>query len=408
MLAGWATDAEAVPPHPHETMDPTNAIIVLTVNLLAMGALFHLVGRRMPADCGLRAIAAGSSLFGSAYLIRLVTKFDPSESIVLSSDVVMIAAALLFLRGLRQFTGQSMIGMRLIIGLAVVHGLVTVLLLALLGNQGRSAWLSLALGVVYAMLAWSAAGASRRLSPLLGAPMRAPLWTLTTLVGLLSVLTVLRGIWIALYGADAGYTGLGGQIYYAYAMFASTILGPILIWLVFEQLNGHLADLASRDVLTRVLNRKGLDDALRDHFGRNAGIAVTWLQVDIDHFKQINDSHGHAVGDDTLRTVAAVLRDNLRAGDFIARTGGEEFLVGCVGADLATAFALAERLRARVAAANASSVDGDQTLRCTVSIGVSQPFSTIGQWEAAARTADRALYAAKEAGRNRVVAATVC
>lgn len=397
--------ASDAPPAPDTAMDPAQAIIVLAINLLAIGALFHLIGRRMPADCGLRAIAAGSALFGSAYLLRVVTRFDGALLNVLSSDIAMMTAALLFLRGVRQFNHQSMIGSRRILGLSAAYGLVTALMVSRWGDQGRLAWLALALSVVYAALAWSAASASLRIDTPLHTPLRAPLRTLTALIGLLAVLTALRSGSIALYGAEANHGGIGAQIYYAYATPASALLGPVLIWLLFERLNGNLTDLASRDELTRVLNRKGLDSTLRDHFGGKAGASVTWLQVDIDHFKRINDSHGHAVGDDVLRTVAAVLSNNLRAGDFIARTGGEEFLIGCVGAAPVMALALAERLRTQVAAATTSSIDGDAPLRCTVSIGVSPAFGRFEQWEAAARAADQALYAAKEAGRDRVVAA---
>ncbi|MBN9428872.1 MAG: GGDEF domain-containing protein [Burkholderiales bacterium] len=382
-------------------MDQISATIVLAVNLLSMGALFHLLGRRMPADSGLRSIAAGSALFGSAYVSRLVSKLDMSALIVLPSDIAMVTAALLFLQGVCQFAGRSSLGARRILGLAAGYAVVATLTMQFFGGRGRLVLLTLTLGSIYGVLAWTAAATSWRI----GRSLRAPLWALTGLVGVLSVLTVARGGLIAVEGVGASSHGLGAQVYYAYATIASALLGPVLIWMVFERLNGHLADLASRDELTRVMNRKGLDDALRDHFGRGDGVSVTWLQVDIDHFKSINDSHGHAVGDEILRTVAAVLRDNIRSGDFIARTGGEEFLVGCVGADVATALALAERLRAQVAALTAWPADAGVTLQCTVSIGVSHPFGGLGQWEAAARAADRALYAAKEAGRNRVVAA---
>ena len=218
-------------------------------------------------------------------------------------------------------------------------------------------------------------------------------------------MTFMRGSVILLQGTGALYRGPAAQIYYAYASLAAVLLGPTLLWMVFVRLNRQLAELASHDPLTRLLNRNGLDEVRRRYFGARGNAPLTLLQVDIDDFKRLNDSHGHSAGDAVLRTVAAVLGSGVRAGDFVARTGGEEFLVGCIGGDADTARALGERLRAAVAQARTPLPDNAGVLRCTVSVGISQTFHRLLDWKEAAREADRALYAAKEAGRNRVVVA---
>jgi diguanylate cyclase (GGDEF)-like protein len=126
--------------------------------------------------------------------------------------------------------------------------------------------------------------------------------------------------------------------------------------------------------------------------------------LDLDHFKRVNDTLGHRSGDRLLQAVASALLDHLRAGDFVARLGGEEFLVGVVDPPAGRAEPLAERLRAAVAALHFADAAGGRW-PCSVSIGVSPAFSRDADWEPALRQADAALYAAKAGGRNRVVVA---
>jgi diguanylate cyclase (GGDEF)-like protein len=156
------------------------------------------------------------------------------------------------------------------------------------------------------------------------------------------------------------------------------------------------------DPLTGMLNRNALArraEELRqqsDVSGDPVGVIV----ADIDHFKRINDWHGHAAGDAVLRDVAYLLRKHLRAFESAYRLGGEEFLFLLPGADLASAFEHAERLR-RVVAAQAIG-DGQHV---TISFGVAASGrSTVFDYEAVSSEADIALYDAKRAGRNRVCA----
>ncbi len=168
--------------------------------------------------------------------------------------------------------------------------------------------------------------------------------------------------------------------------------------------NAELALAANCDALTGLMNRRGLAmlDAelmrVTDH-----DEPVSLVMVDIDHFKRVNDQHGHSTGDAVLRGVARTVQTAVRHVDSVARWGGEEFVVCLPGADLEGAVAVAEKLRRAVAAAHFG-LGTDQDLGVTVSMGVAQ--LRIGETLSQGIVrADHALYAAKESGRDRVMVA---
>ena len=154
------------------------------------------------------------------------------------------------------------------------------------------------------------------------------------------------------------------------------------------------------DGLTGMLNRRALDQRLRE-LTAQAQIAsqpVAVIAGDIDHFKRVNDEHGHAAGDAVLVEIAYRLRKALRAYDLAYRVGGEEFLVVLPGADVSAAAELAEQLRAAVAADPAAGV------WVTMSFGIAGSAGPGLDRERLLDEADTALYAAKAYGRDRVVA----
>jgi diguanylate cyclase (GGDEF)-like protein len=128
--------------------------------------------------------------------------------------------------------------------------------------------------------------------------------------------------------------------------------------------------------------------------------------IDIDHFKAVNDTHGHLAGDSVLRAVSDALRDQLREYDVVGRFGGEEFVVLLPQTDEADALSIAERLRAHVAALSIPVQDGAAYVRLTISIGVAALDAVGGEVTDLLTAADAALYFAKEAGRNRTHVAT--
>jgi len=148
------------------------------------------------------------------------------------------------------------------------------------------------------------------------------------------------------------------------------------------------------DPLTGLLNRRGLDERFASELARAGrdGTELAVVALDLDHFKQVNDTYGHDAGDRALCWLASVLSQQTRGADVIARTGGEEFLLVLPGTSAGSAFELAERLR--------ESVAEHAPFRLTISIGVAaeEAPDDAGALTAAA---DRALYAAKRDGRNR-------
>lgn len=163
--------------------------------------------------------------------------------------------------------------------------------------------------------------------------------------------------------------------------------------------------LASTDELTRLNNRRAFLAQSERELERavRLGRPLSAVMLDVDHFKHVNDTHGHAVGDDVLKAVASCLRGSVRAIDVVGRYGGEEFAIVLPEQDLRTAVQMsAERVRQRVEETPLTTEAG--LLRVTVSVGVASLRADDATLESLLRRADAALYAAKAAGRNRVVA----
>ena len=170
-----------------------------------------------------------------------------------------------------------------------------------------------------------------------------------------------------------------------------------------------LAEGALQDALTGLYNRRHFEERLSSELAAalRHGRAVSLILADVDHFKAVNDAHGHLAGDEALKMVAFVLRGAIRKEDVLARFGGEEFVVIARETGLAGGKALGERIRRAVERSRCAWEGHD--LGLTVSIGVTVSVGLVefvpGRTERdMLEAADRALYAAKEAGRNRVVA----
>jgi len=168
----------------------------------------------------------------------------------------------------------------------------------------------------------------------------------------------------------------------------------------------ELERLATTDQLTDLWNRRHLFDVAANELGRfkRYGHPFSVVLFDIDHFKKLNDTRGHAVGDIALKESARVLSETVRREDTLARIGGEEFCVILPDTKLKGARTMAENMRQRIEAASFN-VDGPE-VRITISLGATEVRADDEKFEATLERADQALYAAKNGGRNRVEALT--
>ena len=170
---------------------------------------------------------------------------------------------------------------------------------------------------------------------------------------------------------------------------------------VIKESSDALRRIASTDALTGLLNRRRFAEIAEHELARSrrSGHPLTLVLGDIDHFKRINDRHGHAAGDHVLQSVANLLQGGLRDYDSVARWGGEEFVVLLPDTDASTARAVVERLRETIAESHPS-FEG-ALITVTMTLGVAQ-FAADENWHAIVARADQALYRGKAAGRNRV------
>ncbi len=169
--------------------------------------------------------------------------------------------------------------------------------------------------------------------------------------------------------------------------------------------NRRLEQAALTDPLTELANRRYALDRLEQEWSTAVrhNRPLSCMIIDIDHFKSVNDAHGHDVGDQVLKQTAHVLRENVRRGDVVCRFGGEEFLVICKDTDAEGIATVAEHVRVSVEESTFEA-EGIKS-RVLVSIGVATRTEQMPSFRMLLKAADRALYAAKQAGRNRVCVA---
>lgn len=212
---------------------------------------------------------------------------------------------------------------------------------------------------------------------------------------------------LAMWWVDPALTG--GVRHLAYP-FVAMLVGAVIAELLYR---GYLQAFAATqrlelsattDPLTGLLNRRGMDALLRAENARSVRHRGRYavLMADLDHFKHVNDAHGHDVGDQVLQELGARLRASVRTEDQVARWGGEEFLVLLPGADPDTAWRVAEKIRGRVGEMHFATSAGNLPVSISVGASVSEGQAN---FDPVVQLADQALYQAKNAGRNRTVLA---
>jgi diguanylate cyclase len=231
-------------------------------------------------------------------------------------------------------------------------------------------------------------------------------WVISSIFLLMAILTAARALYI--YNANAGLletfaTWPFNTYLFMFAAVSQFFIASLFVLALTYRLTRNLTAIATIDSLTNVLNRRGVEEAatqMKDICKRiNLNLAA--LLIDIDFFKNVNDEHGHLVGDDVLRLVANQMTNILRSSDALGRYGGEEFCAFLPNTTEKDALALAERIRKAVEGAYFKV--GRKNIKITVSIGVVDSVQVGYEFNSLMTAADKALYHAKTSGRNQVV-----
>ena len=188
-----------------------------------------------------------------------------------------------------------------------------------------------------------------------------------------------------------------GFSYLSMVLALAVVIG--LLWLALTVHRQALHKMAQTDSLTSLLNRRAFEEILRRDLMRSdrSGSSMGIMLIDLDYFKQVNDSLGHFAGDDVLRRIALVLRDGTRPSDVLARYGGEEFVVLLRNAGVTESMTAAERIRTQIA--GLAGLPGSVSLTASIGVAVSLPKDTATDF---LLRADEALYRSKREGRNLV------
>jgi diguanylate cyclase (GGDEF)-like protein len=228
--------------------------------------------------------------------------------------------------------------------------------------------------------------------------MAAPFW-LAGVAGLVHYAVLVATQTFPTTLVDRSGKGAGFALLSSLVTFAAGV-GPLFVWQELRE--RELAEFALTDALTGLRNRRAFFDSgellVAQH--RRTKRPFSLIAIDLDHFKSINDRHGHAGGDVALRHFASVARAATRSSDLLARTGGEEFSVLLVDTDLAGATVVAERLRDQLRSTPVLTQGAN--VRVTCSVGVAALSAETHSLDALCALADRALYRAKESGRDSV------
>ncbi len=360
---------------------------------LLLAAIVGIASRWVPdvRGAGYWAVAFVPLAAGSALLVK--GEALPPLLLVLREPVLLSGYGLLLI-GLRHHLGLSrpwaFAGGVVMASLVACAGFVAVWPVVEARLTVRNAGIALLMGAAW----WSLGELSR-------SGLREVRLYLRASFGLMALLAVLR----------MGLFAVPGWLPDARAIEVNAALGMVttmlllaaitgLALLMTANMNEALAELSVKDPLTQVFNRRGLDEAVPTllSFARRVGRPVAVLACDLDHFKRINDEHGHPVGDRVLQQFARLLMKSFHQADLVARLGGEEFVVIVPGADDDAGLAAAQALRQAVLQQRFG--EAGQPLAVTVSIGVASMPGSQATWDELLQRADAALYEAKARGRN--------
>lgn len=357
----------------------------------AMQLMTFATGRftRSPVWWGVSSLCIGAGLLGAGFRGTI-----PDIVSIEFANTIMLGGCLLLLFGIRHFAGRELNWF----GFGVVLLGIWTLLALSPGSEGYSTRVMVVATVMALCDAAIVREAVRlgRQERLRSAWLLAALFSPTVLIyaGRIT-LAALDQVGTTLFPPDSGATGWLAATGVAFVI----LRGQALLLLAAERSNRILATLARRDPLTGAMNRSGLEQWLAQARGEQR---AALLLVDIDHFKKLNDTLGHAAGDRILRLFASAVQEQLRSTDILARQGGDEFAIILPDVGVREAVRVAERLRGafRDKVADLAEIG----LQPTLSIGVAEVELDGRELDELLVEADEALYRAKRLGRDRVQA----
>ncbi len=348
--------------------------------------------------------AVGNLLLASAYILQLVEGGQAWSVMSVVNHTLTLAAPIAYWLGAMRFFGLQVRLWRSLIVFSVAYGIAQLLVQCNAGSAARYAMLAAMATMLFFAMTIAVIHGARTFAKNLHGEMV----FFAFLIGGICVLNALKFVKIVDGGLDALHMDSRFQmIFYIYMSTLATIVPPSIVWLVLRRLTDSLRNMAARDPMTDLLNRRGLLEALQLYFNARNTAPAYLLLMDVDHFKLINDTYGHQAGDDVICHVADLLRSTVRRGDLTGRIGGEEFVAICLETDGEGVMHLAERLRASVESQAIKDAGSGYLMRCTVTIGISPHFYGAHGLEDALRQADSALYRGKAAGRNRIELARI-
>lgn len=373
---------------------------MLCLHLLCFCVMFLLISTRLHGKkMGMDVFALGNFSLGLAYILQLGGGSGNEGVVGIINHTLTLCAPVAYVLGALRFFDKPIAVLRPLLLLAGAYTLLQLLVQATLGVEARHALLAVLCALIFFAISITALYIRRTLAR----DLHVEMVVIAVLIGGIGVLNAMKFAMIIEGGMAAlDMSSRFQKVFYLYMSFLATVLPPCVIWLVLRRLTDELRNLAAHDPLTQLLNRRGLMDALQTHFRSRTATPAYLLIVDIDHFKQINDNHGHQVGDQVLGHVAETLKATVREGDLVCRLGGEEFVIIAHSTDKGGVMQLAERLRTVIERSEVPGTQPHQPIRCTVTIGVSDDFTSVQAFDESLQLADVALYRGKTAGRNRV------
>lgn len=387
------------PPDFDRLMIATLLVGMLCVYLLSFTVMFLLISRRLGGEkMGTDAFAVGNLTLGTAYVLQLLEAPAGLSWMSVVNHSLTLCSLLAYSVGGARFFGRStpLLGPLVKVGLG--YAALQVGVDWAWGPVARYALLSATCALCFAGMVLVLLAGLRTFAR----DLRGEVALFALLIVGICVLNVVKLSKLLAGGLPAlSMDGQFQMVFYVYMCSLATIIPPFIVWLVLRRLMDTLRGTAARDPLTQLLNRRGLTEALDARFQRSSSDARLLL-IDVDHFKRINDRHGHQAGDAVLCAIADVLRGAVRPDDLVCRMGGEEFAAVCLGAGEDTALQVAERVRKVIESTVMLRVPAHEGLRCTVTVGISGRFADEASLARAMQAADAALYRGKNAGRNRV------